>query len=87
MPYWQLYYHAVWATKNREPLLTPEVEPQIYGWLRQNADALGATVFALNGVEGSRPFGCLHTAQDSRVQAHWPDQGRGIGDLLEPLGC
>ena len=51
MPYWQLYYHAVWATKNREPLLTPEVEPQIHGLLRQKAEALGATVFALNGAE------------------------------------
>ena len=50
MPYWQLFYHAVWATKNRAPLLTPEVEPIIYGFLRSKATRLGATVFALNGT-------------------------------------
>ena len=50
MPYWQLYYHAVWATKYREPTITPDIEPIIYGYLRSKANDLGATVFALNGV-------------------------------------
>lgn len=49
MPYWQLFYHLVWATKNREPLLTPEVEPIIYNYIRTKAIGLGAVVFALNG--------------------------------------
>ena len=51
MPYWQLFYHLVWSTKNRRPLLTPEIEPVIYGYLRAKATGLEATVFALNGVE------------------------------------
>jgi putative transposase len=51
MPFCQLYYHLVWATKRRTPLLTAEVEPVIYGFLRGKAVGLGATVFALNGVE------------------------------------
>ncbi len=50
MPYWQLFYHIVWSTKNREPLLTPDVEPIIHGYLRAKAIALDAVVFALNGV-------------------------------------
>ena len=50
MPYWQLFYHVVWTTKNRLPLLTPEVKPVIYGFLRSKAIGLGATLFALNGV-------------------------------------
>jgi len=49
MPYWQLFYHIVWATKNREPLLTPEVEPIIHGYLRNKALGLEANVYALNG--------------------------------------
>ena len=49
MPYTQLYYHIVWATKNREQVLTPEVEPLIYEFLRSKAIGLGAIVFALNG--------------------------------------
>jgi REP element-mobilizing transposase RayT len=50
MPYWQLFYHIVWSTRNRLPLLTPEVETTIYKLLRTKAIGLGATVFALNGV-------------------------------------
>jgi putative transposase len=50
MPYWQLFYHMVWATKNRLPLLTPDIEAVIHEILRGKAIGLGATVFALNGV-------------------------------------
>ncbi len=50
MPYWRLFYHIVWSTKDRLPLLTPEVESVIYGFLRSKAIGLGATIFALNGT-------------------------------------
>jgi putative transposase len=50
MPYWQLFYHLIWATKRREPLMTSAVAPEIYGFLRSKAIGLGATVFAVNGV-------------------------------------
>lgn len=50
MPYWQLFYHLIWSTKNRQPLLTTQVEPIIHGYLRQKAINLEATVFALNGT-------------------------------------
>ena len=29
MAYWRLFYHFVWTTKNREPLLTPDIEPSV----------------------------------------------------------
>lgn len=51
MPYWQLFYHLVWATKRRQPLLTAEVEPIIYKQLRTKAYALEAIIFALNGID------------------------------------
>jgi putative transposase len=50
MPYSQLFYHIVWTTKNREPLLTPKVELVIYGFLRSKAIGLEGTLFALNGT-------------------------------------
>lgn len=50
MPYTQLFYHLVWATKNREPLVTPDAEEMIYDLLRSKAIGLGGTVFALNGM-------------------------------------
>jgi len=50
MPYWRLFYHLVWATKNRLPLISPELEPVIYDLLRVKAVGLDATVFAINGI-------------------------------------
>ncbi len=49
MPYHQLFYHIVWATKNREPILTEAIEPIIYRYLNNKALSLEATLFALNG--------------------------------------
>ena len=50
MPYCQLYYHLVWATKLRAPLLTAQVELAIYGYIRSKAVGLGGMVYALNGT-------------------------------------
>jgi putative transposase len=50
MPVWQLFYHIVWATEGRQPQLSSDVEPVVYGFLRSKATALGARVFALNGA-------------------------------------
>jgi putative transposase len=50
VPYWQLFYHLVWSTKNRQPFLTPSVEPIIFGFLRSKAIALGGVVLAINGM-------------------------------------
>ncbi len=51
MPYWQLYYHLIWATKNRQPMLLPQFEDAIYGYLRDKAISLGAIVYAIGGIE------------------------------------
>jgi putative transposase len=51
MPYCQLFYHLIWSTKNRLPLLTAQVEPVVHDFLRSKAIGLGATVFALNGTQ------------------------------------
>ena len=50
MSYWQLFYHIIFTTKDRLPLLTPQVEPVIHEMLRTKAVGLEATVFALNGT-------------------------------------
>lgn len=51
MPYCQLYYHLVWATRGREPLLRPDREPVVFDFLRVKAIGLGGVVYALNGAE------------------------------------
>jgi putative transposase len=50
MPYWQLYYHIVWATKERSPLVTPEAEPVIYEFIRHKVLDLEGSLWALNGM-------------------------------------
>jgi len=50
MPYWQLFYHLVWSTKNRQPLLTPLVEKHIYGYLTGKAVGLKGVVYTTGGT-------------------------------------
>ena len=50
MPYWQLFYHLVWSTKNREPLLTPQAEKHIYGFLTSKAVGLNGVVYTVGGT-------------------------------------
>ena len=51
MPFWRLYYHLVWATKNREPLIPDGLEERLYAYLVHKAAELGVYVYAVNGWE------------------------------------
>jgi putative transposase len=51
MPYWQLFYHVVWATRFRERVLGPEAEPFAHDLIRHKALEMGAVVHSLNGME------------------------------------
>ena len=44
------YQHFVWATKYREPFLTPELEPLVHTFLREHCAAHATPVLALNGM-------------------------------------
>ena len=50
MALWRLYYHFVWSTKERRDLITPEMEPDLYGYIIGKAVALGAIVHAIGGI-------------------------------------
>lgn len=50
MPYWQLYYHIVWATKERLPQITPEIEAVLYPLLASKCGDKRATALAANGM-------------------------------------
>ena len=50
MPYWQLFYHIVWSTAERLPLLTPDVEGEVHRFLRAKAQDLEGIVYAVNGM-------------------------------------
>jgi putative transposase len=51
MPYWRLFYHVVWATHGREPLIATEIEQSVYGILRDAAERHGLIVHAIGGIE------------------------------------
>lgn len=51
MSYWRLYYHLVWSTKKRLPLIKPEKETELYGYIIGKADYLGCIIHAIDGTE------------------------------------
>ena len=50
MPYWRLFYHVVWGTKHRLPLIAPEWENDLYGYLWGKATALECIPHEINGM-------------------------------------
>ena len=51
MTYWRLHYHIIWATYERQPILTPEREKMFYGVLYKKAEELGVKVHAGGNIE------------------------------------
>lgn len=49
MAFYRLYYHLVWATKNREHLIRPEMEERLFAYLVRKSSELGVYVYAING--------------------------------------
>jgi REP element-mobilizing transposase RayT len=47
VPYWRLYYHAEWATKNRESVIDDGMIVPIVQAIEQTARDPGVTVFAV----------------------------------------
>ncbi|MCI0394249.1 MAG: IS200/IS605 family transposase [Chloroflexi bacterium] len=50
MAYWRLFYHFVWTTKNRDPLLTPDIETNVYRFLHSEAKKMYVPLFVVNGM-------------------------------------
>lgn len=50
MPYWRLFYHVVWGTKNRLELIDPAWEKDLYGYIWGKATALGCIPHAIGGM-------------------------------------
>ena len=50
-PYTQLYVHMVWATWDRQPFITPELEPRIYALIAEKCRELKCVPIAIGGIE------------------------------------
>jgi putative transposase len=58
MPYWKLYYHFIWGTKHRLPIIDAGFETELYRVIVAKAKELGSFVHAIGGTEA-----------DSRVES------------------
>jgi len=47
----QLYVHYVWATWDRLPLITPDIQKLVYAAIVQECEQLKCTVIAIGGIE------------------------------------
>ncbi|GAB4337774.1 MAG: IS200/IS605 family transposase [Calditrichia bacterium] len=49
--YVKIWTHLIWATKNREPLITQELKYKLYDHIRENAKNKDIYLDHINGVE------------------------------------
>lgn len=49
MPFIRAWFHLVWATKNRQPLLIKEIRQTIFDHIKQNAREKGIFLDSVNG--------------------------------------
>jgi REP element-mobilizing transposase RayT len=50
-PFTKLHVHLVWATWDRLPLITPDIQPRLYRCLAAEAHRLGMQTIAIGGIE------------------------------------
>jgi REP element-mobilizing transposase RayT len=50
MAYWRTYYHIVWTTKHREPLVGPAFEREVYRAIGEQCVKNGGLIHAVNGM-------------------------------------
>jgi REP element-mobilizing transposase RayT len=67
MALWRLYYHLIWATKERQPLITCDRETQLYNYIIGKSDELGSIIHAIGGVENH-----IHLAQVRYINVTHP---------------
>jgi putative transposase len=51
MTYWRLFYHVVWTTSGRHPMIRPQFERAIHGILRDVAARQNVILHAIGGIE------------------------------------
>ena len=51
MSLWRIYYHIVWATKQRQLLIGSDKEPELYNYIIGKSNFLNCIVHAIGGME------------------------------------
>ena len=50
MTLWRTYYHLVWATRDRTPLITNALEPELYRFIKAKSLSLNCPFYAIGGI-------------------------------------
>src|SRR5687767_7882927 len=50
MPFWKCYYHVIWATRNREPIITRSNEALLFDAIRAKSAEFHSAILAVNSV-------------------------------------
>ena len=48
--YNKIWIHAIWSTKNREPLINRDIEVNIYNFIKNQMEEMGCKVSLINGM-------------------------------------
>lgn len=51
MSYWRLYYHIIWATYERQPLLDARTKDGIFEYIQNKITSLEGVFHAIGGIE------------------------------------
>ena len=67
MPYWKLFYHIIWGTKERQPIILPTFESALYRVIAAKFKELDGTTYAIGGIIDHEYLsnGSLITANDN----------------------
>ena len=63
MPYWRLFYHFVWGTRNRELLIAPEWENSLHMSVSENSAPTPRRVTLGDGETVARVWWVLRAAE------------------------
>lgn len=51
MSVWRTYYHLVWSTSDRTPLITDRIRVELYDYIQAKAKSLDCPVHGIGGIE------------------------------------
>lgn len=69
MPFWRCFYHVIWSTKRRAPLITPQNEPTLFEVVTRKSSELECPILGMNAVSDH-----IHIAMTIAPKvsvAHW----------------
>jgi putative transposase len=50
MAYWRQFFHLVWATKKRQPFITPQIEADLYAVMASKCRDMRSLAIEINGM-------------------------------------